>query len=132
MSFGNQPESCDFNSCLGNALTVFESGRIGICPFHKNNIDLCNDLDIEDIHQVFNTESFISFLKGNIERRNSCKSRCEFFSLCKGGCAFMEMNANCDIHNQIVEKKNEYIESDMSDKEYREQKIISISNMYKV
>ena len=132
MCFGNAPISCSYSSCLGTGITLLSNGTIKACPFINNNIALDDRLDVQSLQEVFNTDSFLELLKANIERRNKCKASCQYFALCKGGCALEEVHEDCKIYSEIKKKKKVLSESDMNNHEYREQRIIEASNMYKV
>ena len=135
MCFGNRPNSCTFNSCLGNCVFVDIAGNIGICPFIKNSIELNDKHDIQSIYDVFESQLFAELLVKSIQKRNLCKANCEFFELCKGGCALVSNDLLQDVcqtqkklHGtyELLNKKT------MNDTTFREQTIEQISKIYQV
>ena len=132
MCFGNSPISCIYNSCLGSIIVLLSNGELKACPIINCEISLNDRLDIQNIQEVFNTDSFIKLLKDNIEKRNKCKNDCLYFPLCKGGCALEEISGECRIFSAIEKQRKKKNKYDMNNHVYREQRIIEVSNRYKV
>ena len=132
MCFGNAPISCAYTSCLGAGVVLLSNGEIAVCPYIKSSISLDDRLDVQSLQDIFNTYSFLKLLKANIERRSKCKENCQYFALCKGGCALEEFSFECSILSAIEKRKKQLSEYDMNNLEYREQRAIWASNMYKV
>lgn len=130
--FMNSPKSCDFNSCLGTTLLIDREGNTGICPFIENQIELNDVSDIDDIRQLFSTDTFAELMKKNIEKRNKCKSNCDKFAFCKGGCPLVSDEGECLTRTRIAETFGRMSKQNLNDDEYREQCIEKISSIYKV
>ena len=134
MCFGNQPESCDYNSCIGNTVVVFCDGSVGVCPFRANDIKLNPELNISDIQDIFNTESFYNLISQSIKKRGICKAKCYYFSVCKGGCPFnnMEEAENCSVALRIDEEAKKIKQIDVMHSKYIEQVVEKLASRYKV
>ena len=131
-SFMNVPHSCDFNSCLGTTLVIHKNGDLNICPFINNSISLNENLEIKDIREVFNTESFIELMQNNVSKRRKCKVECNRYAFCKGGCPLMQSDVDCSIRSAMDTVQSEMSKKSLKDDDYREQCIEKISSMYKV
>ena len=88
MAVGGKFRVCNCSSCHGKYVSMYPDGmlyncgREGLSAYPFGNID-----DIDNVSQMFNSDGAEQLLKGSVERRNKCKSTCEFFALCQGGCA---------------------------------------------
>lgn len=83
---------CCHSSCLGRTLYVNKDGIISFCKYHVNESKLIKIHDAKDINSIFNNMKFMSVLKNNIDRRNICKSQCDIFMNCGGGCPLENIN----------------------------------------
>lgn len=84
--YGNNPLSCHYNSCLGRTIHITTQGELSICPYIQSGVRLNDLCCCESINDLFVSEQYIELLKGQIQRRNSCRGICPYFTLCKGGC----------------------------------------------
>lgn len=126
MAFENEPKSCKFNSCLGKSIFINKNNEISICPFVNNNISLNDSIDIKEIKDIFNTESFFSIISKSINKRSKCKKTCKYYYLCKGGCPLLEIDDECNILYKI-----ESVEKSKNKSYYKEQIIEKLANEFK-
>lgn len=90
---------CAHNSCLTKWLCIYPNGDVYPCAKNcPEKYRLANIADIEHINEVFMTEGFRQILLGTIARREKCKSECEFFDHCNGGCS-IDACYECGIEN---------------------------------
>jgi uncharacterized protein len=90
---------CAHNSCLTKWLCIYPNGDFYPCAKNcPEKYRLANIEDIEHINEVFMTEGFRQILLGTISRREKCKSGCEFFDYCNGGCS-IDAFYECGIEN---------------------------------
>ena len=115
--YKNTPKGCAFSSCLGNTIFIKSDSTLSICP-KASEVKLHALADGEKIESIFDTESFKKLLISHIQRRNVCKSNCDYFSYCHGGCPLEATGAICTIQNHV----SSAMENDLSE-EYLEQQI---------
>lgn len=133
--FGNQPRSCVFNSCLGKSVYIKNDGTPRICPFIQNDISLSTGSELQNIYEIFNTESFVNLISSSIKRRNTCKNSCEYFSFCKGYCpldSVADLPEKCTVRETIMAKQKMFRNQSMADETFREQVIEQIAEKYKL
>ncbi len=133
--FGNKPESCRFNSCLGKNVYIKADGIPKVCPFADNSIALSEEKGLQNIYEIFNTESFASLITDSIQRRSLCKANCEYFSLCKGYCPLDTDNnlpKRCSVKEAITARKEFYGKQKMTNETFKEQVIEQIAEKYKL
>ena len=102
---------CSFSSCIGNRIYVENDDGL-LCDkasgLHTKSIFECDSYG-----DVFSSEEILVLLKQTIARRNACKEKCAFFSVCRGGCPLKKTDVeNCEYaayFSLIVEVKNELI-----------------------
>ena len=88
MALGGRFRVCENCSCHTKYISInsegnlFNCGREAVMNYPFGNID-----DYSTYKEIFASSGAVNLLKGSIERRNKCKESCEYFSLCKGGCA---------------------------------------------
>jgi len=82
-----EKDLCCYNSCLGKHIGVHYNGAIYNCnrDFPKS-FSFGNIYDYTDIRQCFNSQGFEKLLEKAVERRYNCKSSCEIYGFCEGGC----------------------------------------------
>lgn len=94
---------CSYNSCLGKHIGIRFDGEIYNCnrDFPK---DLCfgNINDYVDIHECFESDGFKKIVDEAYKRRKLCKSDCEIFDFCAGGCN------SCSVTSGDISKPNDY------------------------
>lgn len=99
----NKKSLCTFNSCMGKHIGIHFDGRIYGC-----NRDFPEEYcfgsvyDYSDIRQCFSSDGFNNLLRKAIERRNYCKTNCDYFDFCAGGCN------SCALAGGNVARPNEY------------------------
>ena len=133
--FGNQPRSCVFNSCLGKSVYIKIDGTPHICPFIQNDVSLFTGSELENIYEIFNTESFVNLISSSIKRRNLCKNSCEYFSLCKGYCPLdstVDLPEKCIVRKTIMAKQEMFHNQSMANEVFREQVVEQIAGKYKL
>jgi len=99
-ALGEPAESdCAHTSCLTKWMCLYPNGDIYPCGKGcPSEFKMCNLNDIEQISDIFGTEGFVKILRGSIERREKCKSECDLFPFCNGGCS-MDAYYECGIEN---------------------------------
>lgn len=133
--FGNQPQSCMFNSCLGKSVYITIDGTPRICPFVQNDISLATSSEMQNIYEIFNTEGFVNLISSSIKRRNICKSSCEYFSSCKGYCpldSVSDLPEKCTVREAIMAKQKVFCNQSMANEPFREQVIEQMAGKYKL
>ena len=133
--FGNQPQSCMFNSCLGKSVYITIDGTPRMCPFVPNDIFLATSSEMQNIYEIFNTEGFVNLISSSIKRRNICKSSCEYFSSCKGYCpldSVSDLPEKCTVRETIMAKQKAFHNQSMANEPFREQVIEQIAGKYKL
>lgn len=83
----NQKSLCTYNSCLGKHIGVHFDGKIYGCNRDfPDKYCFGSVYDYSDIRQCFFSDGFNNLLMKAIERRSYCKSHCNYFEFCAGGC----------------------------------------------
>ena len=88
MVSGGKFRICSFCSCHMKYLSITPDGMIYNCarasltkyPF--GNID-----DFNNVKEIFSSSGALELISGSIKRREKCKSHCEYFNVCAGGCS---------------------------------------------
>ncbi len=62
--------------------TLYNCGRDSLGAYPFGSVD-----DFERVEDIFASEGAIALISGSVKRREKCKSSCEYFPLCAGGCA---------------------------------------------
>ena len=123
LAAGNTPKGCIFGSCLGHTAYLMKDSEISLCPEMKS-VRLAKLDKGESLGKIFETDDFRTTIQAQIQRRNKCKSDCELFGLCHGGCP-RQINADsCDI----IQKVNSL---EISDADIQIQNIKHLANMYR-
>lgn len=90
-------EYCSNGSCVGNFFCIDVDGSIYGCSMESaKKYRFGNVGDFSTFHDLINSENFVSYVKGAIERRKKCAATCPLFEYCKGGCNDNAIN-NGDI-----------------------------------
>ena len=80
-------EYCSNGSCVGNFFCLDVDGSIYGCSMESAKQFCFGNLsEFKSFHELINSETFKSYVKGSIERRRQCQQDCEYFDYCKGGC----------------------------------------------
>lgn len=89
---------CIYGSCLGHWIGIDHEGDIYPCGrSYPKDYKLSNILEINNLHEAFETASFERILKETIIRRSKCQASCEYFGFCNGGC-----NNNAILEHQSL------------------------------
>lgn len=90
---------CCYNSCITKWMCLEPNGDITPCNrWFPEEYKYGNIREIKSIKQVFKSNGLKNLLVKAIERREKCKSDCEYFDVCNGGCN-NEAFVNGDIAN---------------------------------
>lgn len=100
--------NCKTSSCLGKILYIDKFGNISFCPKYPKDTYLNNISNISNFDNIYENDIFGEYLKKMILKRKNCKSSCEYFSKCKGGCAIED---NCESFKNLYLKTKNNIES---------------------
>ena len=88
MALGGPAKICNNASCHGKYLSITATGDLYNCSRHSiQEYPFGNIAEVNEAGDIWASEGFKSLIKGSIERRKVCASTCEYFELCKGGCA---------------------------------------------
>jgi radical SAM protein with 4Fe4S-binding SPASM domain len=127
IKFGSAPSECYFKSCLGKTAYIKSDGSLGICPYVTTDISL-HPLGKDDpLDSLFDTSDFKATLLRSIQKRDDCKKSCEYFTLCRSGCALQKKWQgvdSCPIKQAIRTCA-------FSEDEERDQKLLHLANQYK-
>lgn len=88
MALGTNFRICANASCHGKYLgispdgTLYNCGRYSVTQYPFGNVD-----DFSGLDEVYRSDGFKALVSGAIERRKKCKTKCEYFELCGGGCS---------------------------------------------
>jgi radical SAM protein with 4Fe4S-binding SPASM domain len=75
---------CKCTSCLTSIVCIGKKGEVYFCPHHVQESMLGK---IDDEGNYFENENFLRLLNEEIQKRNTCKSTCKYYPVCRGGCA---------------------------------------------
>lgn len=85
--YNMQPILCTNSSCMRSWCCLRPNGDITSCdkdmPIEYNYGNV-NELD--DIREIYSSAGYLNLIKKSISRRNKCKSNCDVFDFCQGGC----------------------------------------------
>ena len=123
LRYGNRPDGCAFNLCLGNTAYLNIDSKLLICPY-SGEIVLNSIKQGDPITELFETDAFKAFFLKQIKKRNECKSTCRLFDLCHGGCPAQNNTEKCSILERVEKLKD-------SQKANREQEIIRLAGLYR-
>ena len=96
---------CKFSSCLGQNIYVTRSGSVHFCPLHLNDSSVGT---LGSSEKYFNTQCFKDVLHAAIEKRDRCKSTCDYFDYCSGACPLE--NGCCDFPTLFKKNKSRFDE----------------------
>ena len=86
--YQKQAYQCKCSSCLSNILYITKQDDVCFCPFYPEKSRLCGvDFDGD----YFDNDAFVQVLEREIAKRDECKSKCAYYSLCHGGCAMEDV-----------------------------------------
>ena len=100
---------CKFGSCLGNVLYVDGKKNVYFCPWHTELSDVGT---LKDKVNYFNEKNAISVLSDAIAKRKQCKTECEYFEYCSGGCPLED---GCLNFPKLFEKNKSFIDKVIAD-----------------
>jgi radical SAM protein with 4Fe4S-binding SPASM domain len=101
---------CNYSSCLGKRFFIDKDGYVSFC--YKRESYIGNIINAELTELISKSELFKSILIKSINRRNECKDKCSYFSLCKGGCILEDKE--CDEFTNLICKEKEELEQIIS------------------
>ncbi len=82
----NTSSGCQRTSCLGRWVAVHPNGDIYPCVReNRPEYRFGNIWEIEDISEIWQSDTFFALLEGSIERRQACAD-CPWYQYCQGGC----------------------------------------------
>ena len=99
-ALGEPTESdCAHSSCLTKWLCIHPNGDLYPCGKGcPQDYRLCNMGEVERLSDAFSSEGFVKILRGTVERREKCKTTCEIYSFCNGGCS-IDAHYECGLEN---------------------------------
>jgi uncharacterized protein len=102
---------CAHSSCITKWISVHPNGDLYPCAKGcPAEFRLCNIGDIDRLSDAFLSDAMRNILIPSIERREKCRSGCDLFSYCNGGCSIdalsegsMNVNggASCRIFRKV-------------------------------
>ena len=88
MAMGSYFRICSNSSCHGKYLSIYPDGTLYNCGRdNMSKYPFGNVFEINQFSDIYQSQGFKDLVTGSIQRRNICKSTCEFFDECAGGCA---------------------------------------------
>ena len=88
MAMGSYFRICSNSSCHGKYLSIYPDGTLYNCGRdNMSKYPFGNIFEINQFSDIYQSQGFKDLVSGSIQRRNICKSTCEFFDECAGGCA---------------------------------------------
>lgn len=135
MAFGNAPLGCMYQSCLGSNVFLRTDGTLAVCPFEPSEVELNDRLELKELTDLFDTESFGAVLSSHISKRAQCKQSCPYFALCKGGCPLCgdeTAGENCLVAAEIAKCSALVEKSDMEDPVVLAQHMELLADRYRV
>lgn len=75
---------CKYKSCLTKYFTIDTDGGIYSCRMTRNLIG--SIYEVSKFEELLNSKKFLDILKSSVSRREICKSKCEYYNMCQGGC----------------------------------------------
>ena len=88
MFLGYPDRNCVYGTCLYTIIDVEPEGDLLPCSrYSKTKYLIGNIFNLNDIEEAFTNESFNNIVIKSILRRNKCKSECEIYKYCLGGCS---------------------------------------------
>ena len=78
--------SCEYNSCMGNVLSIDSSGIVYWCKHNKPETALGRTDEHKSLSDLFNSGQFEKYLDLHYQHREYCKSACSLFETCQSGC----------------------------------------------
>ena len=124
---GTYPTGCYFNSCLGKTVYIKRDSTIAICPYEGCNCYLNKITSEQTISAIFDTSAFKEMLLESIASRKYCAEHCEYYGLCKGGCAASSHFKN--VSNCTIKASIKNVQLDEADQ--FEENIQHMANLYK-
>lgn len=111
---------CENVGCLHKWLAITHDGFIYPCSrSYPKEYCLGHISEFSELEKAFDTENFAHLIKGAIERRNYCKSNCDYYHLCQGGCnndsilygdITRPANIKCTILKTLIPYIKKYLE----------------------
>ncbi|HEX2944480.1 MAG TPA: radical SAM protein [Clostridia bacterium] len=93
MLLKNKKNSCAHSSCMFKWLGIQNDGSIYPCGrSFPQKYSLGNVYDYENINVAFRSDGYAEMLQYGIRRRNECRSSCNYFNYCEGGCNSDSLN----------------------------------------
>ena len=114
---------CQYKSCLTKYFVIDAESNIYACCKEPNNL-ICKLQEISSTNEIFSHTNFISILECAIQKRANCKSLCEFYDLCQGGCLLTNLPTVDDCKNRplfaLMENINEQFKQIINNADYRD------------
>jgi radical SAM protein with 4Fe4S-binding SPASM domain len=93
---------CKFSSCLGKNIFVSKNGTVHFCPIHTEKSLVGNIYCTEN---YFDNQTFKNVLHSAVEKRDNCKSTCQYYEHCAGACPLED--GCCDFPELFEKNKTE-------------------------
>lgn len=110
---------CYRSSCLNSWIGLKPNGKITPCARHfPEQYEYTSVENIQRIEDIYHTEGFKNIICGSIERRNKCKTECDLYKYCNGGCnncAIVDGNLNdnggktCRMYKGVMHNIVDYL-----------------------
>lgn len=123
-----QKIECCYASCMTKFLSMDYKGDIYTCSrYFPPEYCVGNVLNYESFSELYDSENFRRIISLAIARRDACKTYCDLFNFCKGGCnhdAFIEgdMSKNnffsCQVFKSVFPIIRNYFNEVSSSGEY--------------
>lgn len=86
--FGRESSLCEYTNCFGNYLGLDTNGDVYMCDLLiGNQTFLMGNIHNQSLEEVMNSSSYEQLKLSARQNSPSCQ-KCEFFSICTGGCMY--------------------------------------------
>jgi radical SAM protein with 4Fe4S-binding SPASM domain len=92
---------CEYNSCMGRVLSINSVGEIFWCKHNNPETKLCQISDFQNFSDVLDNGLFEKCLDNHLQKREHCKSECNHYNICQGGCPLRCNGVQCTEQEYI-------------------------------
>ena len=92
------PHSCEYTSCLYKFISIDYKGDVFPCGRFDDKMLCMGNIYSNSVHELFASDSYNKLVLAAIDRRNKCRSSCNIYNYCAGGCNF-NAHLSGDIRN---------------------------------
>jgi radical SAM protein with 4Fe4S-binding SPASM domain len=78
--------ACEHDSCLGTVLSIDGAGTAYWCKHNRPETVLCHSGEAKIFPDYLSKGSFERYLDAHYQKRERCRTECQCYELCQGGC----------------------------------------------